>query len=72
MKFEREAKLGSWFSDMRELDPDIEYTDHDPDLLVPEFIKHANYTIFFDSKCPDFDKTMKQLQSMLLVSKFWT
>jgi len=59
-------------TDMRELDPDIEYTDNDPDLLVPEFIKHANYTIFFDSKCPDFDKTMKQLQSMLLVSKFWT
>ena len=57
---------------MRELDPDIEYTDHDPDLLVPEFIKHANYTIFFDSKCQDYDKTMKQLQSMLLVSKFWT
>ena len=56
-------------SDTRELDPTIEYSDNDPDLLVPEFIKHAHYTIFFGSKNPDYDKTTQHLRSMLLVVK---
>ena len=35
-------------TDTKELDPDIEYHDDDPHLSVPEFVKHANYTIFFN------------------------
>ena len=58
-------------NDTRELDPDIEYSDNDVHLLVPEFVKHAHYTIFFDTKFPDYDKTIQHLQHMIHTKTFY-